>query len=207
MRTVVLALACVGGSIGVAHAQRANAASPSGLVHVVIQTSLGSIDVDVDTVHAPITAKNFLRYVDAHFYEGGQFHRTVRPDNQPNDSVKIGVIQARVSALLASSMYPPIPIETTKRTGLKHLDGTISMGRTSVSGAQGDFFICVGNQPALDFGGHRNADGQGFAAFGHVTHGMDVVRAIQAAHATGQPAQSLNPPITILHIRRAASGP
>lgn len=207
MRTIAFTLACLCGAVATTQAQRATSgAAPgaqAGMVHLVIQTSLGSIDVDIDSVHAPITARNFLRYVDGHYYDGGQFHRTVRADNQPNDSVKIGVVQATVSALLARSVFPPIPIETTRRTGLKHLDGTISMGRTSVSGAQADFFICIGNQPALDFGGHRNADGQGFAAFGRVTHGMDVVRAIQAAPANNQ---TLSPPIAILHIRRVPSG-
>src|SRR5580658_713618 len=104
MRSGVLVLACLGASIAVAHAQRSTTNVQPGVVHVVVETSVGTINVDVDTARAPITARNFLRYVDGHFYDGGQFHRTVRADNQPTDSVKIGVIQAKVSALLAGSM-------------------------------------------------------------------------------------------------------
>lgn len=90
-------------------------------------------------------------------------------------------------------------LERTNRTGLKHLDGTISMARNGADTATSDFFICIGNQPELDFGGKRNPDGQGFAAFGHVVRGMDVVRKIQKSKAE---AQTLKPPIEILSIIR-----
>ena len=200
---ISLLLAASLASFSLAQAQHPAASAQGGVVHVVIETAKGDIDLDVDTVHAPITSANFLHYVDAHFYDGGVFKRTVRPDNQPMDSVKIGVIQAGIASFFAQATRAPIRLETTKMTGLKHLDGTISMARNLTTGPQGDFFICVGDQPGLDFGGHRIQDHQGFPAFGRVTHGMDVVRAIQASHAD---LQALNPPIAILHIRRATPG-
>ena len=170
------------------------------LPRVMIQTSLGSMEVEVDTVRAPITAHNFLRYVDQGSYRGGQFHRTVREDNQPESRVKIAVIQGGVDSQ-RSQDFPPIPLERTSETGLSHEDGTISMARDGPDTATSDFFISIGDQPELDFGGRRNPDGQGFAAFGKVVRGMDVVRLIQTARAQ---EQKLTPPIEILDITRAA---
>ncbi|HUR36217.1 MAG TPA: peptidylprolyl isomerase, partial [Terriglobales bacterium] len=93
----------------------------------------------------------------------------------------------------------PIALERTTATGLKHVDGAISMARDGPDTATSDFFLCVGPQPELDFGGKRNPDGQGFAAFGRVTKGMDVVRKIQAAPSKGQ---KLIPPVRIIKIER-----
>ncbi|HEY7634427.1 MAG TPA: peptidylprolyl isomerase [Gemmatimonadales bacterium] len=168
---------------------------------VVVQTALGDIEVEVDSIRAPITAANFLRYVDLGFYRFGEFHRTVRPDNQPNDRVKIGVIQAGLDSLRVKG-FAPIRLERTKLTGITHQDGTISMARDGPDTATSDFFICIGDQPQLNFGGRRNPDGQGFAAFGHVLVGMNVVRKIQAAPAEGQ---HLTPPIKIFNIVRKTS--
>ena len=155
--------------------------------------------MDVDTLHAPVTSRNFLRYVDDGFFDGGQFHRTVKMDNQPQNAVKIEVIQASIAPSRAKDEYAAIPLERTTRTGLRHLDGTISMARDGPDTAQSSFFICIGDQPSLDFGGPRNPDGQGFAAFGRVVKGMDVVRKIQQAPAEGQ---QLKPPARILKLRR-----
>jgi peptidyl-prolyl cis-trans isomerase A (cyclophilin A) len=166
-------------------------------VTVVIETSLGTVDAEIDTVHAPLTAANFLKYVDAGYYNGGQFHRTVKPDNQPNNAVKIEVIQAGVKS--GTVDFPPIALERTSVTGLLHRDGTISMARNGPDTATSDFFICIGDQRSLDFAGKRNPDGQGFAAFGRVVRGMDVVRKIQAAPAQ---EQTLTPPVRILKISR-----
>jgi peptidyl-prolyl cis-trans isomerase A (cyclophilin A) len=181
-------------------------------VAIVIETEFGAIEATLDNVRAPRTVANFLRYVDARRFDGGLFHRTVRtkPDKQPRSAVKIDVVQAGVSPQFASQDFPPLPLERTSQTGLKHLDGTLSMARMAPDSATSGFFICVGDQPSLDFGGTRNPDLQGFAAFGTVTVGMDVVRRIhqspagpsrsQAAAAAGN--QSLQPPIRILNIRR-----
>jgi peptidyl-prolyl cis-trans isomerase A (cyclophilin A) len=165
---------------------------------VVIQTGLGNIEVEVDSIRAPVTSANFLRYVDLGFYRFGQFHRTVRPDNQPRDPIKIGVVQAGLDSLRVKD-FPPIRLERTKLTGLSHKDGTVSMARDGPDTATSDFFICIGDQPQLNYGGKRNPDGQGFAAFGHVLVGMNVVRKIQAAPAEDQ---RLTPPIKIISITR-----
>lgn len=166
---------------------------------VKIETKLGSIVIEVDVKHAPKTAANFLRYVDEKQYDGGRFHRTVTPDNQPDKKIKIEVIQAGVNPKFEKQSFPPILLERTSITGLHHLDGTISMARDGADTATSDFFICIGKQPELDFGGKRNPDGQGFAAFGQVKKGMDIVRKIQKSHAQ---EQSLEPPIEIVSVSR-----
>ena len=171
-----------------------------GLVRVLVQTELGDIVLEVDSKRAPNTAANFLRYLDAGHYDGGSFHRTVKMDNQPDSPVKIEVIQAGVSAELAKDGFPSIPIERTSVTGLRHADGTISMARGQPDSATSGWFVCINDQPSLDFGGARNPDGQGFAAFGRVVQGMDVVRKIQRAPNTD--AQRLTPPIKILKAAR-----
>jgi peptidyl-prolyl cis-trans isomerase A (cyclophilin A) len=191
-------------------------------VDVVIETQLGAITVRLEAARAPITTANFLSYVDRGLYDGGRFHRTVRLDNQsnanlrieasdlgisdtggakpmPNDQIPIEVIQGGIAPDRKSGQGAGIPLERTSETGLRHLDGTISMGRTTVNTAVSDFFICINDQPELDFGGRRNVDGQGFAAFGQVIEGMDIVRQIQTSPSTGQ---SLDPPIPILKIVR-----
>jgi peptidyl-prolyl cis-trans isomerase A (cyclophilin A) len=164
---------------------------------VLLRTEAGDIVVEIDTARAPITAANFLRYVDAGLYDGSSFHRTVTLGNQPDDLIRIEVIQG--GQLPASKELPPIAHETTAKTGLRHLDGTISMARDRPGTAASSFFFCIHDQPELDFGGRRNSDGQGFAAFGRVVEGMDVVRGIQARPARGQ---QLTPPVQILSIRR-----
>lgn len=172
---------------------------PAKPVRVVLQTEKGEIELELDEAHAPQTVRNFLFYVDGGFFDGGVFHRTVKPDNQPNNKVKIEVIQGGINPARESEQRPPIPLERTSVTGLKHKDGTVSMARDTPDTAVSDFFICIGDQPELDFGGKRNPDGQGFGAFGRVVKGMDVVRAIQQAPASGQ---QLAPPVKILRVTR-----
>jgi peptidyl-prolyl cis-trans isomerase A (cyclophilin A) len=171
----------------------------SATVRIRIETELGEIDAELFPERAPATCENFLRYVDDRFYDGGRFWRTVTPDNQPNNDVRIEVIQGEVNPEMAEEARAPIPLERTTLTGLSHTDGTLSMGRFAPDSAHSEFFICIGYQPELDFGGRRNPDGQGFAAFGRVTSGMDVVRHIQQSPYDGQ---RLTPPITITTIRR-----
>jgi cyclophilin family peptidyl-prolyl cis-trans isomerase len=162
---------------------------------VQIDTALGSITVELDAVHAPATTKNFLRYVLQGFYSDGEFFRTVTARNQPDDEVKIAVVQAGADPKRGEDeLYEPIPLERTSSTGLCHLDGTISMARSDPDTATHSFFICVGDQPELDFGGRRNPDGQGFAAFGRVVAGMVLVREIHDMPADGQ---MLDPPLRI----------
>ncbi len=187
------------GVLGVALAMAPRAGTGQELPHVIMQTDLGEIEIEIDTVRAPITTANFLRYVDAGYYTPGRFHRTVTPDNQPNNEVRIEVIQGGIERGRGLTAFPPIPLERTNVTGLPHRDGTISVARGGPDSGRSEFFICIGDQPELDFGGKRNADGQGFAAFGQVVRGMDVVRRIQASPAD---AQRLTPPVTILSVHR-----
>jgi peptidyl-prolyl cis-trans isomerase A (cyclophilin A) len=192
-------------------------------VDIVLETAHGAIRITLDAGRAPITVENFLAYIDGGFYDGGRFHRVVTAENNsnanlkaekigkgidpaadrgllPNDEIAIEVIQGGINPARSDDQRPSIALERTRDTGLCHLDGTISMARLTPNSAVSDFFICINDQPSLDFGGQRNPDGQGFAAFGQVVDGMDVVRAIQGQPANGQ---SLQPPITIIRATRA----
>ncbi len=182
----------------VTHAQR-----------VRIDTEVGPIVLELYADKAPGTVANFLRYVDDKRYDGASFYRVVRMDNQANSPVKIEVIQGGLRTD-STRMFPPIAQETTQKTGLKHLDGTLSMARGKPESGASEFFICINAQPELDFGGKRNPDGQGFAAFGRVVDGMAVVRKIQQGE-TGQdgptnaysnPMQLLKKPVKIRTVRR-----
>jgi len=164
---------------------------------VLIKTELGDITVEVFASRARITAANFFRYVDAELYDGTRFFRTVTMSNQPNDKVKIEVIQG--GGVEETKSFRAIAHETTAMTGIKHTDGAISMARAKPGSATESFFICINDQPELDYGGRRNPDGQGFAAFGKVVAGMDIVRKIHSRPAQGQ---QLTPPVKILTIKR-----
>lgn len=164
---------------------------------ILIKTELGDIKVELYTKQAPITATNFLRYVKEKRFEGAVFYRVVTMDNQPNDKVKIQVVQGGLYDENHPNLLPPIAHETTAQTGIRHKNGTLSMARWGPGTATCEFSICVGAQPELDFAGKRNPDGQGFAAFGRVTSGMDVVRKIHRRPAEGQ---YLNPQIKILEF-------
>ncbi len=148
-------------------------------IKVKLETTMGDIHIDLYEDKALITVANFLRYIDGGHFNGGAFYRVVRMDNQAQNNIKIEVIQGGMSGNSDIGLFDPIKLERTSETGIKHLDGAISMARGEPDTASSEFFICVNDQPSLDFGGMRNADGQGFAAFGIVTKGMDVVRAIQ----------------------------
>ena len=165
--------------------------------NVKITTSLGEIMVKLEPEKAPITVKNFLEYVKGDYYKGGSFFRTVRSDNQPDSPVKIIVIQAGVHPWKQNFLFDPIPLERTNKTGIKHKNGAISMARDKPDTAQESFFICINDQPELDFGGKRNPDRQGFAAFGQVISGMEVVKKINESSAEGQ---AIMPPILILDM-------
>ena len=167
---------------------------------VELVTSEGSILVDIYEEAAPVTAGNFLRYVDENRFEGATFYRVVTMQNQPNNEVKIEVIQGGLSfSGEHPNNLPPIRHETTDETGILHRDGVISMARVEPGTAAGEIFICVGDQVELDFGGKRNPDGQGFAAFGRVVQGMDVVRTIQNLPEQNQ---MLIEPVKITAVRR-----
>jgi peptidyl-prolyl cis-trans isomerase A (cyclophilin A) len=176
-------------------------------VAVVFETQAGIFEVAIDVDKAPATAANFLKYIDAGHYNDGYFHRTVRPDTQRPTEYPIQVIQA--SRKQGTPGFGAIPLERTSVTGLKHAAGTLSMARSAApDSAQSDFFICVTDCFELDFGGKRNPDGQGFAAFGRVTSGMNVVGAIHRSptdmSATSTNTERLQPLVAIVKASRKA---
>jgi len=209
-RTGVVVLADAPNSLNVILAKAGTTRRPESLddvkkgeVGVMLETPMGSIFVAVDTVHAPVTSANFLKYVDAGLYAGGRFHRATRPDNYtpvlPNRPA-MEIIQGGINPERAQNGFPPIPLERTSVTGLKHVVGTVSMARgTAADTATSDFFILLDDQPSLDFGGKRFDDGQGAAAFGRVYFGLGVARKIQQHPVQGQ---NLTPPIVIVRATR-----
>ena len=177
-----------------------------GTVQVVMSTSEGEIGIDLYLDKAPVTAGNFLALVDNGDMDGGSFYRVVTYEND-NGNPKIEVIQGGLGD--AGDGFDTIDHETTEQTGILHTDGVISMARGAVGTASTEFFICIGEQPGLDFGQPRNADEQGFAAFGKVVSGMDVVRRINGLPADAPSdseytqGQILEEPVTISAVRRA----
>jgi peptidyl-prolyl cis-trans isomerase A (cyclophilin A) len=161
--------------------------------------------MEVDVAHAPVTAANFLKYVDGKFYDGGIVNRAVRPDNTTRHDVEIQVIQFQSDPARRRELFPAIPLERTSVTGLTHVDGALSMARNGPDTATSSFSIMIGDQHELDFGGKRNADGQGFAVFGRVVGGMDIVKKIQASKTGTTGAygtESLDPPIKVISAVR-----
>ena len=148
-------------------------------VMIKMETDLGPIQIELFPHKAPITVSNFLQYIDETRYGDLHFYRVVHMGNQPDNEVKIEVIQGGLGFDKHPMELPPITHETTDKSGTKHEDGTISMARLEPGTASSEIFICINDQPELDFGGKRNPDGQGFAAFGKVVSGMDIVRQIQ----------------------------
>jgi peptidyl-prolyl cis-trans isomerase A (cyclophilin A) len=179
-------------------------------VKILMQTSAGAITLELFPEAAPITVENFLRLVDGGFYQDARFYRVVRMDNQTQNKIKIEVIQGGLADAADDIPLESIVHETTEDTGILHTDGVISMARLEPGSARSEFFICINNQPELDFGGRRNPDGQGFAAFGRVIEGMEVVRTIQNMKTENPPegeleytsGQMLVDPVSISKIAR-----
>jgi peptidyl-prolyl cis-trans isomerase A (cyclophilin A) len=185
-------------------AKAPRAESPRTTETVVLTTTLGNISFIVETKRAPLSATGFLEYADRRLLDGTQFYRSVHPENDSN-SVKISVLQGGM--VDRTKALPPIPHESTQRTGLRHSDGAVSIARRELgTGIGGIFFICIGDQSELDFGGRRNPDGQGFAVFGHVNQGMDLVRRIWGQLTVGTDgsvaAQRISSPVDILSVVR-----
>ena len=156
------------------------------VIPISMETELGSIQMVLYPDRAPITVSNFLKYVDENRYKDFHFYRVVHMENQPDNDVKIEVIQGGLGFDKHPMELPTIFHETTDKTGIRHLNGTLSMARQEPGTASSEIFICINDQPELDFGGKRNPDGQGFAAFGKVISGMDVIRKIQLLPETNQ---------------------
>jgi peptidyl-prolyl cis-trans isomerase A (cyclophilin A) len=203
-RSVMYGLTALGISLAAGRSEAAEVRKDC-VSRAVIDTAFGPIGVLLDLGRAPLSAGDFLKYVDRGLYVGGAFYRTVRPDDDPNP-IKIEVVQGGLTD--ESKFLDPIAHEPTNRTGLRHRNGTISIGRDGVgTGTAGAFFICIGDQPELDFGGKRNPDGQGFAAFGHVTSGMELIRKMWSMKIQGPPESAegelLASPVQILGAHRA----
>ena len=166
---------------------------------VVIETDAGRMVVELDLARAPLSTCNFLSYVADGDYDGGRFFRTVVRATNTRNPNPIDVIQAATPRGDDDDLRPPIPLERTRDTGLSHVAGTISMARNGPDTATSSFFIVTQDTPALDFGGGRNPDGQGFAALGRVIEGLDVARRIQMSPANSE--ERLTPPIVIRSAR------
>lgn len=177
---------------------------PAAPVRVSLSTGQGLIVLALDLDEAPITAGNFLRYVDARRYDGATIYRA----SHPPGSADYGLIQGGLQNDPAK-IFKPIAHESTTKTGLRHRDGTISIARRAQGSATSDFFICVGEAGYLDADPTQPGDNAGFAAFGQVIEGMDVVRKIltlpTSATAGGaeMKGEMLKPPVPILSARRA----
>jgi len=179
-------------------------AAQEDLVPVAIDTSLGRIVVALDRGHAPTTTANFLHYVDTHRYDGQNFYRAMHMDDGRGGDG--GLIQGGVTTD-ARKLYPPIAHEPTTQTGLHNVAGAISMANGGAGTARSDFFILLSDMPGLDANG-PGGDATGFAAFGRVTEGMDVVKKIWAAPVSatkGEGAmrgQMLEPKVQIIKVSR-----
>ena len=183
-------------------------AVPKSPVYVALDTPQGRIVIELAVAQAPITTANFLRYVDRKLYDKATFFRASRAPG----AVDYGLIQGGLQNVGA---LPPIAHEPTSQTGLKHVDGAVSIARTAPGTATSDFFICIGDAPYLDANPAGTGDNLGFAAFGRVVQGMDVAKKILALPTPGKAinpvmkGQILDPPVPITSARRvpAPTGP
>ncbi len=192
--------------IGVFAVVNLTACGDAKTTHVIMETELGNIEIEVYNSRAPLSAENFLYYVDNDLYGDQGFYRAVRPDTDPR-GLGMQIIQGGL--LSTESVTAFIDHETTEMTGLSHTDGAVSIARDEPgTGSAAYFFISIGDNTSLDYGGARNPDGQGYAVFGQVVKGMDVVRAIQMRETQGpsdNPAtkgQFLTKPVRIIAARR-----
>ncbi|OWV31940.1 hypothetical protein B5C34_15720 [Pacificimonas flava] len=175
-------------------------------VQVELLTGRGPVTVEVYPEAAPASAGDFLRYVDLGLYDGGAFYRAVRADND-RAPVRVDLVQGGLVDF--SLALEPVPYEPTNETGIEHRDGVVSLARNAPgTGSAANFFISIGRNPAFDFGGARQPDGQGFAAFGRIVGGMDIVRSIHreetgGAGEGGFEGQMLTHPVRIVAARRS----
>jgi peptidyl-prolyl cis-trans isomerase A (cyclophilin A) len=173
----------------------------SSTPHIEIQTSKGGIEIELYPLQAPKTVAAFLSYVDAEYYRNSSFYRVLNEENQPSNAPKTELIQGGIwkTNQQKAAGLPGIPHESTQQTKLLHTDGAISLARLEPGTATTEFFICVGKQPGLDHGGENIADKQGYAVFGKVVKGMDIVRKI---YRQNENDQYFDPPVAIFNIVR-----
>ena len=207
LRRTLLALAAIASLAGAAHAQAptpvaAPPPAPPTNPRVIITTEVGTITVELAADKAPITTANFLKYVDRKLYDGAVFYRASKPPGQAANDY--GTVQGGLRND-PRKVLPPIAHESTAKTGLKHTDGIISMGRHAPGTAQADWFICIGDMSYLD----ATATDPGFAAFGKVVDGMPVAQTILGmptdpnAGVGAMKGEMLVKPLRIASIRRA----
>ena len=165
--------------------------------HIRIETRLGDIEIELYPGQAPQTVAAFLSYIDSGFYKDASFYRVLNTDNQSMDAAKAELIQGGLYRSKIRPNLKGIPHETTDKTGILHKNGTVSLARLEPGSATTEFFICIGDQPGFDFGGENNPDKQGYAAFGKVVMGMDVVMRIYRRNESNQ---YFDPPIDIYKI-------
>jgi peptidyl-prolyl cis-trans isomerase A (cyclophilin A) len=205
---VFLAAAWPAAAQGPAAAPASPPTAAAGLVRVALTTSEGVIVLDLDQARAPVTVGNFLKYVDRKLYDGAAFYRASTAPGGPKD---YGLLQGGLQND-PKKVLPPIAHESTLKTGLSNTDGTIAMGRHAPGTAQADWFICVGDQTYLD-ADPKDPKTPGFAAFGHVVEGMDVVKKILAMPVDpnrgegSMKGEMLVRPVKILTARRVAPPP
>lgn len=168
--------------------------------YIVIETQYGDIEALLYTKQAPHSTRAILDYIDSGFYARSHFYRVLSEDNQTMGSAPASLIQAGLWGTREPRKYlKGIPHESTQTTGLSHLNGSLSLARQDTGTASSEFFICLGDQPDFDFGGENNPDGQGYAVFGRVSKGMDVVKKI---YRRPEENQYFKPSVAIINIRR-----
>ena len=167
--------------------------------HVEIQTRSGDIEVELFSDNAPKSVAAFLSFIDSGYYKNASFYRALNEDNQPTGNAETAMIQGGIWKTKYGMKIPGIPHESTQQTKLSHTNGTISLARQEPGTASTEFFICIGDQKGFDYGGDNNPDGQGYAAFGKVVKGMDLIKQFYTQPTNGDRLQE---PIEILNIVR-----
>lgn len=169
--------------------------------HVRIETEKGDIELELYPLKAPKTVAAFLSYIEKGLYTNSSFYRVLNDENQPSNAAKTELIQGGIwrTKNQEALKIPGVPHETTQQTGLLHTDGVISLARREPGTGTTEFFICIGKQPGLDYGGENIEDRQGYATFGKVVKGMDVVRKI---YRQNENDQYFDPPVAIYDVKR-----
>ncbi len=169
--------------------------------HIEIETEKGDIEIELYPLQAPKTVAAFLSYIDSGYYNNGSFYRVLNDENQPSNAEKTELIQGGIwqTKNKIAAKIPGVPHETTAQTKILHTDGVVSLARREPGTGTTEFFICIGKQPGLDYGGGNIEDGQGYATFGKVVKGMDIVRKI---YRQPENDQYFDPPVAIYNIKR-----
>ncbi len=169
--------------------------------HILISTQFGEMEAELYASKAPKSVATFLQFVNEHLYDNSTFYRVLKEGNQPTSAFKTEIIQGGIwnTDNAKALKQPLIPHETTRQTGVTHKNGTLSLARTEPGTASTEFFICVGDQPLYDYGGNTNLDRQGYAAFGKIIKGLDILHKI---HHQPENGEDFYPPVPIFSIKQ-----